>query len=162
MATASCPGEAGVAEVSGGSNAKDSRFAFRRRAWACIRGLMSNRAEHSVSFWQRRWVAHLFALAVTLAVLGLRMRLAPWFADRPMLLLFVLPIFLSGFVGGLGPGLVATATAALGTSYYLIPPLHSFAWAQAGPRPGRPWAEPGNRPGPGREEAGRRPGRGRA
>jgi len=43
---------------------------------------------------------------VTLAT---RMELAGWFGDRPMLILFVLPIFLSAFVGGLGPGLVATA-----------------------------------------------------
>ncbi|HEY3254630.1 MAG TPA: DUF4118 domain-containing protein, partial [Polyangiaceae bacterium] len=74
-----------------------------------------------------RWGAYLLALAVTGATLALRMWLAPWFGDRPMLLLFVLPIFLSAFVGGLAPGLLATAIAALGTSYFLIPPLHSFA-----------------------------------
>ncbi len=67
------------------------------------------------------------ALAVTGATLGLRMWLASWFGDRPMLLLFVLPIYLSAFVGGLGPGLVATVIAALGTSYFLIPPLHNLA-----------------------------------
>ncbi len=48
-----------------------------------------------------------------------------------MLLLFVLPIYLSAFVGGLGPGLAATAIAALGTSYFLIPPLHHLAMASS-------------------------------
>jgi PAS domain S-box-containing protein len=71
------------------------------------------------------------ALTVTGATLALRMNLAGWFGDRPMLLLFVLPIFLSAFVGGLGPGLVATAVAALGTSYWLIPPPHTLGMASS-------------------------------
>jgi len=71
------------------------------------------------------------ALMVTGAVVALRVGLASWFGDRPVLILFVLPIFLSAYVGGLGPGLVATAVAALGTSYLLIPPLGSFAIASS-------------------------------
>jgi PAS domain S-box-containing protein len=67
------------------------------------------------------------ASAATAATIALRVGLGGWLGDRPLLLLFVLPIFLSAYVGGLGPGLVATALAALGTSYFLIPPLHSLA-----------------------------------
>jgi len=87
---------------------------------------MSKPAQPSVSFGRQRWHGYLLALAVTGATLALRTSVADWFGDRPMLLLFVLPIYLSAFVGGLGPGLVATAIAALGTSYFLIPPLHNF------------------------------------
>ena len=78
-----------------------------------------------------RWGAYALALTVSGVTLALRMELAGWFGDRPMLLLFVLPIFLSAFIGGLGPGLVATGVAALGASYWLIPPLHSLAMASS-------------------------------
>jgi PAS domain S-box-containing protein len=70
-------------------------------------------------------------LTVTGVTLALRIELASWFGDRPVLLLFVLPIFLSAYIGGLGPGLVATTVAALGASYWLIPPLHSLAMASS-------------------------------
>jgi len=69
---------------------------------------------------------YLLAIAVTFAVLYLRLSLTSWFGDRPILILFVLPIFFSAYVGGIGPGLAATLVAALGTSYFLIPPVHSF------------------------------------
>jgi PAS domain S-box-containing protein len=71
------------------------------------------------------------ALVVTGGVVALRIGLASWFGDRPVLILFVLPIFLGSYIGGLGPGLVATAVAALGTSYLLIPPLGSLATASS-------------------------------
>ncbi len=70
---------------------------------------------------------YLLAVTAAAATLGGRLAFAPWFGDRPVLVIFVLPIILSAYVGGLGPGLVATATVGLGTSYFLIPPLHSFA-----------------------------------
>jgi C4-dicarboxylate-specific signal transduction histidine kinase len=43
-----------------------------------------------------------------------------------MLVLMVLPIILSALLGGLWPGLVATATSALATDYFLIPPLQGL------------------------------------
>jgi PAS domain S-box-containing protein len=87
---------------------------------------MTKRVEPSASPRQSRWKAYFLALLVTGAVAALRIGLAGWFGDRPVLLLFVLPIFLSSYLGGVGPGLVATAVAALGTSYFLIPPLGRF------------------------------------
>jgi PAS domain S-box-containing protein len=47
--------------------------------------------------------------------------------DSPMLIFFLIPIMLSAYAGGLGPGLVATAATALGTAFYLVPPLRSFS-----------------------------------
>jgi K+-sensing histidine kinase KdpD len=44
-----------------------------------------------------------------------------------MLIFFLIPIMLSAYMGGLGPGLVGTAATALGTAYYLVPPLRSFS-----------------------------------
>jgi PAS domain S-box-containing protein len=75
----------------------------------------------------RGWQGYLLAVAVTLATLGGRLIFASWFGDRTVLVLFILPIFMSAYVGGLGPGLVSTLLVALGTSYFLIPPIHSFA-----------------------------------
>ncbi|MES2148277.1 MAG: EAL domain-containing protein [Pseudomonadota bacterium] len=54
-----------------------------------------------------------FALALTLAMLVMRHFLQLGSA-RPMVILLVLPIILSALLGGLGPGLLATALAALG------------------------------------------------
>ncbi len=73
-----------------------------------------------------RWLALAFAVAVTLAMLLLRDHVAVAFGDRPLLILFMFPIIFSALLGGLGPGLVATAVAALGVDYLGIPPLHSF------------------------------------
>ena len=74
----------------------------------------------------RGW-AYLLAVVITLTTLGGRLAFAAWFEGRPALVLFVLPIFLSAYVGGLGPGLVSTTIFALGSAYYLLPPIHSFA-----------------------------------
>jgi signal transduction histidine kinase len=48
------------------------------------------------------------------------------FGERPLLILFMLPIILSAYVGGLRPGLVSTLLAAVCAVYFLIPPIHSF------------------------------------
>ena len=70
---------------------------------------------------------YVLAVAVTATTLSIRLACAPWFGDRTALVLFVLPIMLSAYVGGLGPGLLATVAAGLLTSYFLVPPYLSFA-----------------------------------
>jgi PAS domain S-box-containing protein len=45
---------------------------------------------------------------------------------RPTLVIFTIPIMLSAYVGGLGPGLLATVLSYLQASYYLLPPIYSF------------------------------------
>ena len=79
-------------------------------------------------FWQR-WQLYFFAVAVTLAILLIRIGIAPSFNERLMLILFMLPIILSAMLGGIGPGLVATGVAAACTAYF-IPPAHEFWIAQ--------------------------------
>ncbi len=78
--------------------------------------------------WQR-WQLYLFAVTVTLVILLIRIGIAPSFNERPMLILFMLPIILSAMLGGIGPGLVATGVAAASTAYF-IPPAHEFWIAQ--------------------------------
>ncbi|MDB6018273.1 MAG: hypothetical protein JWR19_2762 [Pedosphaera sp.] len=72
------------------------------------------------------WQAYMFATLVTVATLGLRLALAGELTGRPILVVFMLPIMLSAYVGGLRPGLLATVLSYLGASYYLLPPFNSF------------------------------------
>ena len=58
------------------------------------------------------WASYLFALAMSLAVLAASSTLASHFGERSLLLLFMLPVLVSALIGGLGPGLLATAFAA--------------------------------------------------
>ncbi|MCP5159532.1 MAG: PAS domain S-box protein [Gammaproteobacteria bacterium] len=78
---------------------------------------------------QQRWRrAALYVLAVALVILMLLVRysLPIPLGERTLLILFVLPITVSAFWGGLGPGLTATLTAAVATAYCLMPPLSDF------------------------------------
>lgn len=72
-----------------------------------------------------RGVAYVFALAITMAMVLVHMGLAPFFGDRPLLILFVLPIVLSALVGGLAPGLLSTLIAVAASAWFL-PPSDSF------------------------------------
>ncbi|NLF40459.1 GAF domain-containing protein, partial [bacterium] len=73
--------------------------------------------------------AYTLAFALPVAALILRKCLPVSFGERPLLILFMLPIIASSLLGGLGPGLVATATSAVCANYLLIPPVRSFAFA---------------------------------
>lgn len=78
-----------------------------------------------VSYWRSRLVAYPSAVGLTLLTLWGRL----WLGDAlqgPVLILFTMPIILSAFIWGVGPGLLATITAFIGASFYLLPPLGSF------------------------------------
>ena len=81
--------------------------------------------------WRPRWLTYTFAVALTLAMLLVRESIASSIDNRPMLILFMLPIILSALLGGLGPGLVSTALASIGTNYFALPPLHSLRIASS-------------------------------
>ncbi|PAW78151.1 MAG: hypothetical protein B9S32_08120 [Verrucomicrobia bacterium Tous-C9LFEB] len=70
------------------------------------------------------------AVFVTLATLGVRLMFSDWFASRPVLILFLIPIILSSYLGGLGPGMVSTLLSGLVTDFYFIPPVGSLAFAR--------------------------------
>ena len=72
------------------------------------------------------WTHYGFALAITVATLFLRAHVHQPFVQRPLLIMFVIPIILSASLGGLWPGLLATAVVALATQFYFIPPLYHF------------------------------------
>jgi two-component system sensor histidine kinase/response regulator len=80
------------------------------------------------------WQAYLFALVATAATLGVRFALEAPLEGQPTLVMFTIPIMLSAYAGGLGPGLVATGLSYLASSYYLLPPIHSFLVASGAER----------------------------
>ncbi|HEY9249102.1 MAG TPA: PAS domain S-box protein, partial [Rariglobus sp.] len=71
-----------------------------------------------------------FALVFTGATLWARVALHQWTGDRPVLVVFLIPIIVSAYLGGRGPGLLATAVAAVGTDYLLIPPVMSLGFSR--------------------------------
>ena len=72
-------------------------------------------------------LAYPLAVVLPTACLLLRLALSSKFGDDPALELFLVPIVLSAYVGGVGPGLVSTALVALVTDYFLLPPKYSFS-----------------------------------
>lgn len=75
---------------------------------------------------KRAWLAYALALVLCAATLLLRYGLGFIVGDLPMLVLYMIPIIISAYAGGLGAGLFCTALAALITNYFLIPPLYTF------------------------------------
>jgi PAS domain S-box-containing protein len=76
----------------------------------------------------RGWT-YLLAVVLPLATVGGRMFLGDRLGEYPTLIIFTIPIILCAFWGGLFPGLLATLVSYLGTSYFLLPPVYSFAIA---------------------------------
>jgi diguanylate cyclase (GGDEF)-like protein/PAS domain S-box-containing protein len=83
------------------------------------------------STWKRVAGHYGFAVLASIAMLWIRMEVAASFDDRPLLILLVFPIVLSAMLGGIGPGLAATAVSAAGIDYLAIPPRGSFAIAES-------------------------------
>src|ERR1035437_5146128 len=74
--------------------------------------------------WRAQVLAYGFAVTVSVLTLFARMSLTPWIGDRPVLVLFILPIIFSAYVGGLGPGLLSPALSAGGVYFFLLAPEH--------------------------------------
>ena len=72
-----------------------------------------------------RWTTPLVTVA-TAVILRVALR---WVLheDAPFLLFFFAAVMTSAAVGGLGPGLLATALAAAASNYFLTPPIYEFA-----------------------------------
>lgn len=113
-------------------------YLLGRSAWDNTRSSASKvpRLYGGLVNW-KRWQQYLFAAAVTLVTVLLRLSVAVSFGERPLLILFMLPIILSAAIGGFGPGLLATIIAGLSVVYYTAPSgsfsvEHSFDWLQIG------------------------------
>jgi signal transduction histidine kinase/CheY-like chemotaxis protein len=78
--------------------------------------------------------AYLLAVVATLATLVLRLALDAQLDSQPTLVMFTVPIMLSGYLGGLRAGLLATAVSCLCAGYFLLVPLRSFEVATTAER----------------------------
>ena len=80
---------------------------------------------------RRALVHYLAAAAITGAAVALRFVLEPlWGTEAPFLVLFP-AVMLSAWIGGFGPGMLATAGGALGAAYFWLAPYR--AWNLAMP-----------------------------
>lgn len=78
---------------------------------------------------QTRWhpvPAYSLAIGLPILVLLIETRLSNVFGEQAWLILFTFPMFISGVLGGLGPGVLATITSALLTALFLLPPIGSL------------------------------------
>ncbi|HEX4349435.1 MAG TPA: PAS domain S-box protein, partial [Verrucomicrobiae bacterium] len=87
---------------------------------------MNNLANSSAAVWRQRLTAYAFAIVMSGLTLAVRLSLGSWLGDRPILILFVLPVIFSAYVGGLGPGLLATALSALGVYCFFLAKAHNI------------------------------------
>src|SRR6266550_1048611 len=91
-----------------------------------------------MSFSHRRIGTRYGLAIVSVALVALlRWLLQPALADAAPLILFVLPIVLAGWYGGIGPALLATLLGTLIGTYLFIPvgkPDHRLEWIDL------PWA----------------------
>src|SRR5579871_6846660 len=73
-----------------------------------------------------RRVAYGVAVLATGVSLLLRWLLVPWFDYHAELMTFFPAVILSAYLGGLGPGLVATLLGAAAGKYFFVAPRYSF------------------------------------
>ncbi|MFZ5765005.1 MAG: PAS domain S-box protein [Thermodesulfobacteriota bacterium] len=76
-----------------------------------------------------RWSLYLVAIVLCVIMAFVRQELAVSLANRPLLIMMVLPIIIAAALGGFGPGLIATVLVA-GAAAWFIPPDGSFAMAE--------------------------------
>jgi PAS domain S-box-containing protein len=79
---------------------------------------------------RRLMAVYFFAMLAAAFTLIVRLELSPWIGDRPVMVIFFIPIVVSAYFGGIGPGLLATAVCAVGVDYYMIPPTHTFKFGR--------------------------------
>lgn len=79
----------------------------------------------------RRWQSYLFAIAATGLALWFHLAMDARLGGRPALLIFALPIIASAYLGGARAGLLATAIACMGSSYYVLAPAYGIASGSA-------------------------------
>lgn len=69
-----------------------------------------------------------YSVAVITVVIALLLTRLIWWLIKPTLYpLFLAAVIVSSWYGGIGPGLLATALAALASAYFFTPPLNSLA-----------------------------------
>ncbi|WP_440216684.1 EAL domain-containing protein [Chromobacterium piscinae] len=95
------------------ASGKDALFTFVTATllfWS-LRSLREEKSATPISFIlpSDKWKSYIFSIIGSILVVMVRINIPPDFTQRPLLILFLIPIGLSAILGGLGPGLLATA-----------------------------------------------------
>jgi CHASE3 domain sensor protein len=75
------------------------------------------------------WRYYVIAVVLVALTLMIRIGMKPWDGNQPLLIMFVFPVVISAYLGGLGPGLLATVLSGIASDWFLFPPVNSFAFA---------------------------------
>ena len=80
----------------------------------------------TIRFWPGRAAHYAFAVAMMVAALAVRQAIEHAVGALPHYILFYPALMVVALAGGLGPGLLATATAALLADIWILPPVGRF------------------------------------
>jgi PAS domain S-box-containing protein len=72
------------------------------------------------------WLHYSLAVAMTGAALVIYLVSSPAFDNQPAPIIFLIPVVISAYLGGVGPGLASTLLGVLCADYFMTPPYHSF------------------------------------
>jgi len=89
----------------------------RSRAWSVRLVLLA---------FSSRWARYPIAVTIIAIVVGIRAYVIPGWSLAHPYLLFYPAIMLAGWLGGFGPGVLATILAALSLAFLWLPPLYSL------------------------------------
>src|SRR2546422_10772154 len=89
----------------------------RSRAWSVRLVLLA---------FSSRWARYPIAVTIIAIVVGIRAYVIPGWSLAHPYLLFYPAIMLAGWLGGFGPGVLATILAALSLAVLWLPPLYSL------------------------------------
>src|SRR4051812_30800317 len=106
----------------------------------CVRGKNVHGVRRCFMPLSHRRIGTRYGLAIVSVALValLRWSLQPALADAAPLILFVLPIVLAGWYGGIGPALLATVLATLAGTHLFPPPNKARPHAVGGDPPPAP------------------------
>ncbi|MDB6163236.1 MAG: chemotaxis protein methyltransferase CheR [Xanthomonadaceae bacterium] len=82
-------------------------------------------------YFQSRWFAYFVAASTSLIALLVRLQ-TPWLFEGATFMPFFMAILVSAWLGGLGPGLLATALCGLAGDWYLLDPVGAFGMSGRG------------------------------
>jgi PAS domain S-box-containing protein len=77
---------------------------------------------HEANPWSR-WRVYAYAVVFAALVVMLRELAMPWMGHQPFLPIFLIPVIFTAYMGGLRPGLFATALAGLSCKLWVLAPF---------------------------------------
>jgi len=109
------------------------KLACRSLYFHDLAGILPTETRRGSGFRTRRpfWLAYGMPLVTTAAVLLVLEAAGPGVSTNAPVILFLFPVMLSAYIGGLLPGLASTGLVLLAATYAVVPPLHS--WRVADP-----------------------------